>query len=363
MTVVPLGPGAGATVVTAIKQAHVTCLLSDRDINGGGVEVEFFGERTTLPGGPATLALRTGAALLPDGRVLPGQGPPRRRSGRRFPLNAEGGCATTSQRVTQVLAYELEALIRAEPGAVAPAAAQLAQRPRSPRRGPRLASSRSCASACCAPTASPIPGGVQGQVLGLARALRRRGHEARVLGPCDGPPPDAFVTPLGKSVPTAANGSVAPLAPDPAAQLRTMRALRDEDFDVLHLHEPFAPGPCMTALMIKPAPDHRHVPRGRRELRLQAHGGRDALPQPPPRPALCRVRGRPGARLQRGLGGAFDLLFNGVELDRLPGRLSRGPPSGPDHLLLRPPRAPQGPRRAAGGDGRPPRRRAPVGGQ
>ena len=27
--------------------------------------VEFFGETTTLPGGPATLAFRTGATLLP----------------------------------------------------------------------------------------------------------------------------------------------------------------------------------------------------------------------------------------------------------------------------------------------------------
>ena len=35
------------------------------DIQGNGVEVEFFDERTTLPGGPATLALRTGAPLLP----------------------------------------------------------------------------------------------------------------------------------------------------------------------------------------------------------------------------------------------------------------------------------------------------------
>ena len=32
-----------------------------------------------------------------------------------------------------------------------------------------------------------LPGGVQGQVLGLAHELRLRGHEVRVLGPCDGP--------------------------------------------------------------------------------------------------------------------------------------------------------------------------------
>ena len=63
------------------------------------------------------------------------------------------------------------------------------------------------------PYSLSIPGGVQSQVLGLAHALRRIGHEVRVLGPCDGPPPASFVTPLGDSLPTAANGSVAPLAP------------------------------------------------------------------------------------------------------------------------------------------------------
>ena len=75
-----------------------------------------------------------------------------------------------------------------------------------------------------------------------------------MLAPCDGPPPDAGVTPLGNSIPTAANGSVAPLAPDPSAALRTIRALRDEDFDVLHLHEPLAPGATMTAALFSNGP-------------------------------------------------------------------------------------------------------------
>lgn len=65
MEVVPLGPEVAGTVARAIKDRHVICLLTDRDITGTGVEVEFFGERTTLPSGPATLALRTGAPLLP----------------------------------------------------------------------------------------------------------------------------------------------------------------------------------------------------------------------------------------------------------------------------------------------------------
>jgi len=91
-------------------------------------------------------------------------------------------------------------------------------------------------------------------VLGLGRALRELGVEARVLGPCDGPPPDTFVTPLGNSMPTANNGSMAAIAPDPAAALRTIRALRDERFDVVHLHEPLAPGPPLTALVFGAGP-------------------------------------------------------------------------------------------------------------
>ena len=75
------------------------------------------------------------------------------------------------------------------------------------------------------PYSLTVPGGVQGQILGLARALRELGESVRVLGPCDGPPPESFVTSLGNSMPTGANGSVAPIAPDPSAQLRTIRAL------------------------------------------------------------------------------------------------------------------------------------------
>jgi phosphatidylinositol alpha-mannosyltransferase len=93
------------------------------------------------------------------------------------------------------------------------------------------------------------PGGVQGQVLGLARALRDLGVDARVYAPCDGAPPEPGVTMLGRSIPVAANGSVAPIAPDPAAQLRTLRALRAEEPDVIHLHEPFAPGPNWTVIL------------------------------------------------------------------------------------------------------------------
>ena len=169
------------------------------------------------------------------------------------------------------------------------------------------------------PYSLSIPGGVQAQVLGLARHLRRLGHEVRVLAPCDGPPPEPFVTPLGDSLPTAANGSIAPLAPDPAAALRTLRVLRDEQFDVIHVHEPLAPGPSLTTVTLHVAPTVGtfHAAGRSTSYRLLA-------------PLLKRLLGRIDERVvvskdalalvQRYLGGEddrFTVLFNGVETDAI----------------------------------------------
>lgn len=165
------------------------------------------------------------------------------------------------------------------------------------------------------PYSLTIPGGVQGQVLGLARALRAVGHQVRVLGPCDGPPPDAGVTPLGRSVPTAANGSVAPLAPDPSAQLRTIRALRDEGFDVVHLHEPIAPGPCMTATLFADAPKVGtfHAAGESAGYRVMGWALRRLAARLDHR---CAVSPDARALAQGALGGEYELLFNGIEVDR-----------------------------------------------
>ena len=117
MNIVALGPDAGKEVLAALQRNDVVCLLSDRDIQRTGIEVDFFGETTTLPAGPATLALRTGAPLLPTavyftdrtdghfGVVRPPVDPS--RSGERLRLDIA--------RVTQALAGELEHLIRRAP--------------------------------------------------------------------------------------------------------------------------------------------------------------------------------------------------------------------------------------------------------
>lgn len=163
------------------------------------------------------------------------------------------------------------------------------------------------------PYSLTLPGGVQGQILGLARTMRAMGHEVRVLGPCDGPPPDAGVTPLGNSVPTAANGSVAPIAPDPSAQLRTIRALRDEDFDVVHLHEPLAPGPTQTAMFFKTAPllGTFHAAGGSAAYKWFSPGVKWLARRLDVR---CAVSEDAEEMARGALGGSYDVLFNGVEV-------------------------------------------------
>jgi len=114
MTVVAAGPGAAPAVSSALKANHVVCLLSDRDLTGTGVPVEFFGERTTLPGGPATLALRTGATLVPMAVYAAWRD---HEAVIRPPIDtARGGPFRVDvARVTQDLARELEVLIRRAP--------------------------------------------------------------------------------------------------------------------------------------------------------------------------------------------------------------------------------------------------------
>jgi len=53
------------TLAQRLRAGRLVCLLTDRDITGSGIEVDFFGEKARMMGGAAALALQTGAALMP----------------------------------------------------------------------------------------------------------------------------------------------------------------------------------------------------------------------------------------------------------------------------------------------------------
>ncbi len=98
----------------ALQSNKAVALLADRDLKGRGVEVEFFGEATTLPAGPATLSLKTGAPLLPVGCYF-------RDDGHRVvvrpevPIPQAGSRAERVRLMTQTLAAEMEKLILEAP--------------------------------------------------------------------------------------------------------------------------------------------------------------------------------------------------------------------------------------------------------
>jgi len=116
MNVVPLGPDAAPTILATLKKNGLVCLLSDRDIQRNGVEVEFFGEKTTLPAGPAMLGIRGNTPVLPvaiyftdsiDGHHAVVRPP--------VHLEKVGSLRDSVAVGTQAIAHELEILIRRAP--------------------------------------------------------------------------------------------------------------------------------------------------------------------------------------------------------------------------------------------------------
>lgn len=115
LEIVSVGPEASGRVLKALRDNRIVCLVSDRDLSGDGVEVEFLGERTTLPAGPATLALRTGATLLPLAVYFRPDGGHHAVIRPPVPTERAGRLRDDVARITQQLAREFETLIRAAP--------------------------------------------------------------------------------------------------------------------------------------------------------------------------------------------------------------------------------------------------------
>jgi KDO2-lipid IV(A) lauroyltransferase len=105
MEVLPhTGGAAFGTLARRLRAGGLVCLVADRDLSRSGVEVDFFGEKTRMPAGPAMLAQQTGALLLPvtlwydDSPVMQGLVHP------PVPVPAEGDRTARTAVMTQALA-------------------------------------------------------------------------------------------------------------------------------------------------------------------------------------------------------------------------------------------------------------------
>lgn len=118
LEVVPLQRSSTAGAAAALTQRlstvlaanHMVGLLSDRDLSGKGPAVDFFGAPACIPRGPAVLAARTGAAVIPITML--------QRPGRRWHLEARPPLALDGLDVnaaTARIGAALEDLIRLDP--------------------------------------------------------------------------------------------------------------------------------------------------------------------------------------------------------------------------------------------------------
>ncbi|MEU3192830.1 phosphatidylinositol mannoside acyltransferase [Streptomyces sp. NPDC006992] len=116
MEVLPHG-GASAfgTLARRLRAGGFVCLVADRDLSAAGIEVDFFGEATRMPAGPALLAQQTGALLMPV--TLWYEAPPRMRARvhEPIPVPPVEGRRERVAAMTQTLADTFAAGIAAHP--------------------------------------------------------------------------------------------------------------------------------------------------------------------------------------------------------------------------------------------------------
>ena len=102
------------------------------------------------------------------------------------------------------------------------------------------------------------PGGVQRHIASLSRELQARGHELSILAPCTSDDPavaigDVDLRTFGRSVPIPTAGSVARISFSVWHEWRLKNMLEEEQFDIVHIHEPLMPMFALTASRFSPS--------------------------------------------------------------------------------------------------------------
>ena len=84
---------------------------------------------------------------------------------------------------------------------------------------------------------------MKAHIFHLSQHLIASGHEIKIIAPLTSPPAilDKGFIRLGRSVPVPTGGSMARISLSVWLEPRIKRLLAEEGFDIIHLHEPFAP--------------------------------------------------------------------------------------------------------------------------
>ncbi|HZU14116.1 MAG TPA: lysophospholipid acyltransferase family protein [Chloroflexota bacterium] len=103
-------------MIRVLRRGGTLAMLFDRPMDlAKGVNVHFFGRPAAVPGGPAVLALRTGATIIP---AYVFRQPDRTFMGLVFPavdVQATGDYQTDVQRIMQRLVDTLQSVVRERP--------------------------------------------------------------------------------------------------------------------------------------------------------------------------------------------------------------------------------------------------------
>lgn len=96
------------------------------------------------------------------------------------------------------------------------------------------------------------PGGVTNHITCLEHYLTEMGHEVKVIGPASRVTPslNGCFIPIGKPRPVPASGSICRVTISPWLSPRIKATLKEEKFDIVHLHEPLMPMLCTTVLRL-----------------------------------------------------------------------------------------------------------------
>ena len=163
-------------------------------------------------------------------------------------------------------------------------------------------------------------GGVTDHINKLAGQFKNWGHTVRVIAPCSAPQriSDEDFIPMGRPVPVPSGGSIARISFSIWLRPRIKELLRRENFDVIHLHEPFAGS--VTANVLSLAASSNSVTIGTfhsyRGTRLYGVGGKRLA-----MPYFRKLQGRIAVSqpayqfISRHFPGQYEIIPNGIQVD------------------------------------------------